>query len=306
MSSVVVAGVVSVRIACPVEEFPVPYARSRRRPGAVSVRLGSAGWTVARTLQSLGSTVEFATYVGADALGGLAAAGLREHGLYGPRTQVCAEQPRVAVLYDQHGRQASTRDTRGVGQLRYPTEVFDTALADCAVAALGTISFTRPLLAVARQRGVPVAVDLQLATDIASSPHQEWMRDTQVLACSHEELTGSATDWITQLWRRFGTPLVLVGCAGDGALLGVRATRQIWHVPASTPRGVRFVSGAGDKLFGAFLHHLAGGIDPVDAVRRAVLVAGWHVGATPDDEPGVPPELFHAYRLPDAELVRHA
>lgn len=110
----------------------------------------------------------------------------------------------------------------------------------------------------------------------------------QVLACSHEQLADTPEGWIKSVWQAFGTEIVLVGCGADGVLVGVRAGRRIWHVPAVTPRGVHYASGAGDTLLAAFVHHLVTLGDPAEAARWAVLCAGWKVGDTPDEEPGIP------------------
>jgi len=285
MSHVAVAGVVNVRFAHAVERFPVPYVSSQHRPGALSVRLSGTGWTGATTLRALGSPVTLATYVGSDALGTLATQGLRARGWYGPTTLVCAEQPRSLVLYDEAGTRAGTTDLRSVRTLRYPPEVFAAALDEQrpAVAMLNCTEFTRSLLPVAAEHGVPVATDLHRIADVAPPAKQEWMRAAAILACSHELLPHGPRAWIEAVWRRFGTPFVLVGCGADGALLGVREDEAIWHVAAAAPRGVRYQSGAGDTLLAAFVHHHVRA-DPVTAARYAVLAAGWKIGGHPDEE----------------------
>lgn len=303
MGRVVVAGVVSVRVAQPVPRFPVPFAASRKLTGRISVRLASSGWTIARTIQSLGTAVDFATYVGDDPLGAVAVRGLRATGLYGPATLTCPDQPRSVVLYDAAGRVAGARDLCDVAQLRYPIEVFDRTLP-CDLAVLTNIAFTRPLLDAASKRGVPIATDVHLATEVAHSPYPDWLRAAGIVACSHAALTGSAERWINELWQHHGTELALVGCAGDGALLGVRRTRRIWWVPGVTPRGVSYPGGAGDTLLGAFAHYLVDSGDPVAALRRAVLVSGWKVGGNADEEAGVTPDLLAGLGLPQVVRMR--
>lgn len=285
MTRVVVAGVVSVRLAHAVGSFPVPYVSAQHCTGGLSMRLAGTGWTGATTLQALGSEVIFATYVGADALGTLAVQGLRGRDWYGPATLVCDEQPRSLVLYDRDGSRAGSTDLRSLHGLRYPPEVFDSLLDEpCDVAMLNSTAFTRSLIDVAVRRGVPIATDLHRIADICYPPKQDWMRAATVMSCSHENLPYGPREWIEAVWRRFGTPITLVGCGSDGALVGVRDGRAIWHVAGSTPRGVRYTSGAGDTLLAAFVHHHQALGDPVLAARHAVLAAGWKVGGSPDDE----------------------
>ncbi len=290
MSRVVVAGVVNVRVARCVESFPIPFVASSRDPGSISIRLSGAGWTVARTLQGLGTDVTFATYVGADELGQFAARGLLRVGLYGPTTLVCASQPRAMVLFDRAGRRAGTTDLRSTPMLNYPVDTFVAAL-DAGVrvdaVVLTNIGFTRALIPVAVDRDIPIATDLHLVETIDSPHNRDWMAAAQVLACSHEQLPGTPEAWIRSVWQTYGTEIVLVGCGADGAVLGIRSAHHVWHVHAATPRGVRYTSGAGDTLLASFVHHYVTLSDPVEAARRAVFSAGWKVGASPDEEPGV-------------------
>jgi sugar/nucleoside kinase (ribokinase family) len=308
MSRVAVAGVISVCTAVAVESFPVPYEPNLRRPGGIDVRLASVGWTVARTLQSLGTDVTFATYVGSDSLGHLAMHELRAHSLYGPATLVCSAQPRTVVLYDGSGRRAGVRDLRFPPEQAYPVDVFTLALAGCEMAVLTNTGFVRGLIPVTADRGVPIATDVHLVSDTDTGPHRDWLWAAHVLACSHERLPRTPETWIRDLWRRVGTDIVLVGCGSGGAVVGLRETRAVWHVQPTTPRGVRYTSGAGDTLLSAFVHHYLDCGDPVTALRWAVLIAGWKVGGGPEDGPGVEavslPALRAAHGLPEVRRLR--
>ncbi|MFI9389189.1 carbohydrate kinase family protein [Kutzneria sp. NPDC052558] len=302
MSTVAVAGIVNLRVALPVDTFPVPYLSSRRLPGRISLRLSGVGWTAASTLRTLGSEVVFATYLGHDLAGLTAAAGLREQGLLGPATLYTEHLPRAVVLYDTTGRRAGSTDLRDTTTASYPPEVFSAALDQagrCDLALLTNINFTRPLIPVAVDRGIPIATDLHLVTDVDSAHNQDWMRVAHILACSHERLPLPPTNWIRAIWRRYGTPLVLVGAGERGALLGVRETGTIWSVEATTPRGVHYTSGAGDTLLATFTHYYARTGDPVAAVRHACLAAGWKIGGQPDEPIAITPQVLASLVLPD-------
>jgi acarbose 7IV-phosphotransferase len=284
--AITVAGVVNVRLAHAVDSFPVPLVSGQHRTNGLSVRLSGTGWTGATTLRALGAAVTFATYVGSDPLGFLATEGLRRRGWYGPATQVCAEQPRALVLYDRFGTRANTTDLRTLPTLRYPPELFGQLLDEtgCEMAMVNSTGFTRSLVEVVVERKVPLATDLHRSTDLTAAHKQDWIRAASILSCSHERLPHGPCAWIDEAWRRFSTPLVLVGCAGDGAVLGVYRDRSLWRIEPATPRGVRYTSGAGDTLLAAFVHRYHALGDPVLAARQAVLTAGWKVGAPPDEE----------------------
>ena len=289
MTRVVVAGVVSLRVARSVPSFPVPFVTSQRQPDGIHIRLASQGWTMVRVLQCLGTDVGFATYVGADLVGQTVTDGLRRCGLYGPATLVCAEQPRTMVLSDGSGRRASARDLRGVQDLRYPADVFASILnaKPTSAAILTNVDFVRPLIPVALEQRVPIVTDLQLVDDVDHSRSQDWLRAASIVSCSHENLPISPEAWVRSLWRRYGTDVVLVGCGPSGAVVGVRELGRVWRVDAITPRGVRYTSGAGDTLLATFLHHYLAQRDPVAALRWAVLAAGWKIGGGASEEPGL-------------------
>lgn len=301
MTRVIVAGVVNVRVARRCASFPVPFVSNAFEPGGISIRLSGTGWTISRTLQRLGTDVVFATYVGADELGQFVSHGLLRRGLLGATTLVCPVQPRALVLYSGDGRRANITDLRATPDLEYPTDVFAAALDSGAShsgvpwdgAVLTNIGFTRKLIPLAMDRGIPIATDLHLVDAVDSPYNRDWMCAARILACSHEALPITPEEWVGAMWRRFGTDLVLVGCGADGAVIGDRRTRATWHIRPMTPRGVRYTSGAGDTLLASFVHHYFTHGDPVTATRQAVLTAGWKVGGNPDDEPGVPSRQLH-------------
>ncbi len=306
---VLVAGVVNVRIARGVGTFRKRPASSVVDNGGISVRLSGTGWTLTRTLEQLGTDVAFATYVGTDELGNLVAQQLAQYGHLGATALRCDSQPRAMVLYDRHGRRANVTDLRSTPDLRYPAHVVQPMLdAGCEAALLTNIGFTRSLLPSVIDRGIPVITDLHLVESADCEYNRDWMRAAHVLACSHERLPTNPESWIRETWRRFGTSITLVGCGPGGVVVGDRRSRRIWRVESCAPRGVRYVSGAGDTFLASFVHHYLRLGDAVAATRNAVLAAGWKVGGHPDEDVGVPRERLARLRathgLPGATQLR--
>lgn len=169
---------------------------------------------------------------------------------------------------------------------------------------LSNINFTRPLIGVAAERAIPIITDLHVIDTAQSRHNQDWMRAAHVLSCSHERLPCSPVDWIRQLWTLYATPIVIVGQGPEGALIGLRRQRAVWHVPAVTPRPVRYTSGAGDSLPATFAHHYGLYGDPVNTLCHGVLAAGWKVGAGPEEDISdtgtALPYLLHSHGLPAA------
>lgn len=88
----------------------------------------------------------------------------------------------------------------------------------------------------------------------------------------------------------------MVGLGAEGALLAVRDDHFIGHFPARALRPIVNTIGAGDALLSAFVHTYAQTNDPYQAIKKAILFAGYKIGATgAADGFMTAPQLDHAY-----------
>lgn len=278
---IVVAGITNVQFSVPVDGFPVGYVPVRYPQGRTGVSVAGVGYNVAAALAALGEEIRLATFAGGDLLGDAVEGDLRARGLGGPWVLAGQETPRSVVLYEPGGERMIHTDLRGLPNAVYPADVFAQALDGADWAVVTNIGFARPLLAVARDAGVPVAADVQAIGYVDDDYNRDWMAAARVLFCSHERLAVSPAAWARMVWERYGTAVVVVGCGADGALLAVRETGEIRQVPAVAPRGVISTAGAGDALAAAFLHVYAATGDPGAAIEHAVVFAGYAVGTPP-------------------------
>jgi sugar/nucleoside kinase (ribokinase family) len=165
-----------------------------------------------------------------------------------------------------------------VNAVEYPLEVFRQSLRGADLAVITNARFARPLLRHARQLGVPIAVDVHLISDLEDGGNRPWLEVADVIFCSHERLPCPPAQWVRGIFDRYpGCSVAGVGCAGDGCVLGLPDGGMV-KVPAVTPRGVVSTAGAGDTLFASFLHAWLATGNPLRAIERAVLHAGWAVG----------------------------
>jgi ribokinase len=281
---IVVAGVANVEISVPVDAFPLEYRPVRYPQGQTGFRVAGVGFNLAAALATLGTPVRLATFVGTDLLGSLVEHELRARDLWGPWAVRGTDTPRALVLHAADGQRMVHTDLRDLPQARFPADVFATTLAGADWAVVTNIGFGRPLLKIARDASVPVAADVQEIASIDDEYNQDWIRAARILFCSHERLPCPAADWVRLLWSRYGTEIVVVGCGARGALLGVRDKAGIRLVPATAPRGVVSTAGSGDALAAAFLHAYTSTGDAHAAIERAVLFAGYKVGAAPGED----------------------
>ncbi|WP_433516288.1 carbohydrate kinase family protein [Nonomuraea sp. CA-143628] len=278
-SKIVVAGVSSLYMAMPVEEFPIPYA-SLRFPGWMRAEVSGAGCHIADTLRTLGDEARLCTFVGEDVAGEAINASLHARGLLGPGVVKVACSSFGVVLVAPDGRRSGHPYVAAVNAVEYPVEVFRHLVRDVDLAVLTNTAFVRPLLGHARASDVPIAVDVHLITDVDDAYNRPWLEVADIVFCSHERLAGPPEQWVASVFERYpGCAIAAVGLGGRGCLMGLRDGTLI-ETAAVAPRGVASTAGAGDALFASFLHGWLATRNPVTALKDAVLHAGWKVGDT--------------------------
>jgi sugar/nucleoside kinase (ribokinase family) len=276
-SKIVVAGVTSLYMSVPVDQFPVRYQPSRS-PGWLRAGAAGAGCHIAKILRALGDEVNLCTVIGQDPPGTLIRAELAAGGLLGPGAVEAQASSLGVVLVAPDGRRMGHPYLTMVNSVEYPADVFRQSLLGADLAILTNSRFARPLLRYACQQGVPIAVDVHLIADIEDSYNRPWLEVADVVFCSDERLPCPPAEWVRRVFERYpGCTIAGIGCADAGCVLGLRDGRLI-AVPAASPRGVVSTAGAGDTLFASFLHGWLATGNPVRAVERAVLYAGWAIG----------------------------
>jgi sugar/nucleoside kinase (ribokinase family) len=278
-SKIVVAGVASLYMAMPVDGFPVPFT-STRFPDWMRAEVAGAGCHIASTLRWLGDDVRLCTLVGQDPPGIAIREALRAQGLMGTGIQLAPESSLGVVMVGPGGLRCGNPYLSAVNMIEYPAEVFLREVRKADLAVLTNAAFVEPLLEPARRAGIPIAVDVHLIADTDDAYNQPWLEVADIIFCSHEKLSHSAEQWITDVFGRYpGCAIVAVGLGARGCLMGLRDGRTV-EIAAAAPRGVANTSGAGDALFSSFLHAWLATADPVIALGDAVLHAGWKVGDT--------------------------
>lgn len=276
-----VAGLINIETTLRVEGFPVEYAPVRYPFFAVRTTVSGVGYNVALALAALGEQVHFASLIGHDYGGESVRAALAAAGVADKLVATTLEQTAQSViLFEPGGQRAIFTDLKDIQEQPYPQELYEQGIAGCKLAVLCNINFARPLLELTRRRGIPIATDVHAIADLDDTYNRDYMAAATLLFQSHERLPCSPEQWAQQLIERYHTPVVVIGLGGEGALLAVRDDGFLGRVPAVQLRPVVNTIGAGDALFSAFVYHYAHNNDPYEALRRAVLFAGYKVGGT--------------------------
>lgn len=280
MATILVSGLINIETTVAIDGFPIVYEPVRYPFFGVRSTVSGVGYNLARALTILGHEVRLLAMIGRDDDGGRVRRSLAADGISGEFVIDRLEQtPQAAILYDPSGRRMINTDLKDIQETAYPPELFARAIVGCDLAALTTINFSRPFLAEARGRGVPVASDVHAITDLDDPYNADFMRAADILFQSHERLPCSPNEWVKRVQSHYGNGVVVVGMGADGALLGVNTDQELQHVPAVATRPIVSTIGAGDALFSAFIDGTLRGLKPRDSLRRAVVFASYKIGA---------------------------
>lgn len=280
MAKLTVVGNLNLETTVRVAAFPLPYRPTTFAPFGISSAVSAVGYNLARALTTLGDTVTLASLIGADTTASLVRAALVADGIDDAFVLgAAAATPQSLVLYDSSGARAVHTDLKDVLELVYPPERFTAALAGSELAVLTNIAYNKPLIGVARERGVPIATDLHTLTDLGDTYNAPFLQSAAILFLSGELLTMSPASWTEQVLVASSAEVVVIGLGAQGAYLAVRSSGLRLQLPAVVTRPVVQTGGAGDALFAAFLHGYLATHDPAKALRAATVFASYKIGA---------------------------
>ena len=279
MSAILVSGLVNLETTLQVAGFPVTYTPVRYPFFGVDSGVSGVGYNVAKALTTLGDEVRLLSIIGRNEVGllvreSLKAAGIAEDFLVDQMERT----PHSVILYDRTGRRQINVDLKDVQEQVYPEALAGKALDECSVAVLCNVSFSRPLLARAREGNKLIATDVHAISDLDDAYNRDFMAHADVLFMSDELLPCSPEEWARAALARYGPDVLVIGMGAEGALLAVKSDRTLKRVKAVRIREVVSTVGAGDALFSAFVHLYSRSGDAREAIEKAAVFASYKIG----------------------------
>jgi acarbose 7IV-phosphotransferase len=280
MPNILVSGLINIETTLRVERFPIPYSPVIYPFFGVNSAVSGVGYNIARALTTLGDEVRLLSMIGKDPLAELVRLALDRDGISPENVlPVLRQTAQSVILYDGEGRRQINVDLKDVQDTTYPEIRFKQAAAASDLLVLCNINFSRPFLDAARRSGKRVASDVHAISSLDDPYNMDFMRAAHILFMSHEWLPARPEDWARQVWKRYGTEILVIGLGSDGLLLAVRADNFIERLPAVRTLPVLNTVGAGDALFSSFLHVYSHTNDPYLAARKAQVFASYKIGA---------------------------
>lgn len=268
MSRILISGLVNTETTVRVREFPIPYYPVDYPFFGVRTHVSGVGYNLALALSTLGDEAKLlsmtardfgAEYIGSE----LKKAGIATEGIL----PLLRETPSSAVLYDGTGRRQIHCDLKDMQETAYPFPEDVCRGADLVVAT--NTNFSRPLLRLAREAGVPIATDVHVLGDIHDDYNRDFMASADILFLSDEGIGEDFGGFLWALKESYGPKIIVLGRGHKGAAIYLREQNDIFTLPAVNLGPVVNTVGAGDALFSAFVHFYARGASPMDALNAA-------------------------------------
>ena len=279
MAKLLVSGLINIETTLRIDSFPLSYNAVNYPFHGIETTVSGVGYNISKALTTLGDSVTMLSIIGRDQLGDMV---LNTFSVDGIDTTCIMRQidttAQSVIIYDKTGQRQIHVDLKNLQETPYPLVAFERAVADCEVAALCNINFSRPLLKAAKDSGKLIASDVHEITDIDDTYNRDFMAMADILFMSGTSLPIPPRDWIRELQKRFDNHIIVVSSGGDGALLAERDTHDIIHFPAVQTRQIVNTIGAGDALFSSFLHFYISDWNATAALENAMIFASYKIG----------------------------
>ena len=276
MNKILVSGLVNVETSLRVDCFPIDYSPIEYPFFGVDTCVSGVGYNIAKAIKTLGGEVDLLTLVGDDLLGEMIKKTLSENNINYSIPYILEQTPTSVVLVDREGRRKIYCDLKDIQE----KEPLDINLDDYSLVALTNINFNRHLLSLAHEKGITVASDVHVLSNIDDEYNKDFMKNANILFLSNEAIIGREEEFVKALYERYHNDIIVAGCGESGALLYEGRNDRFYHQNAVAPKGIVSTVGAGDALFSAFIYFYKKGENIEKCLQKAVLFAGLKISAT--------------------------
>ena len=226
----------------------------------------------------MGDTVSVISFLGNDVEADIVLAQLKNDHIQSRIIRSLKKTPASVILYDSQGKRQIYCDLKNIQEQSVNPCDVEGELENCDIAVLCNINFNRKLLKAAKNKGITIATDVHVLSDINDDYNRDFMENADILFLSDEGLPCDAADFIRQLYNRYHNEIIVIGMGSKGAMLFDSKTDEISVIPAYSAAKVVNTVGAGDSLFSSFLHFYTKYSDAKEALKRVVIFAGIKIG----------------------------
>lgn len=279
MHRFLVAGIVQRETIVKVDRIPVDYQIVTSKPDTIDISIGGDAYNISLALSFMGDQVDFLSMVG-------------EHDSpelinpYGAEVRLCSDYilPRLAgtptqvVLCSDDWMQQIFEDTKNIRDVSYDVTLFEERLGSAEVVVLSNANFCRPLVRLAKEADLPIAVNLRKYSEDTVQYNREFLMAADILYLSDDMLDQDPYDFLKEIIDTYAPRIAILGMGAKGVLLYSKDDNILAPFKSVKTNQVVNTVGAGNALFACFLHYYYQTGSAISAIKNALLFASYKIG----------------------------
>lgn len=277
MSKILISGLINTETTVKVKGFPIQYFPIDYPFFGVNTKVSGVAYNLAKALNTLGDDISLISMIGNDFAAEYI---LKEMNEIKVDTQLVnkklKETPSSVVLFAPDGRRQIYCDLKDVQESTYDfnKEMYE----NCDIVIACNTNFNRDLLKLAKNDGKIIATDVHVLSNINDEYNKDFMENANILFLSDENIKGDYKEFVKSIEETYGNDIIVLGRGSKGALMYVKAENKFYELPAVKVGDVVNTVGAGDALFSSFIHYIAKGLSPLEALNHAQVFASYKIG----------------------------
>ena len=278
MNKILVCGLTNIETTLKIDNFPIEYSPVEYNFYGVNSSISGVGYNVAKALKTLGNDPYFCSIIGKDIYKDIILTDLKNNNINTDFVLPLLEKTvQSGILYNDNKRKIIL-DLKDIQEIKYPIELTEKIISKIDIGIICNINFSRDFLKILKDNKKIIATDVHVLNSIDDNYNNDYMRYSDILFLSNENIHGKEKDFIEQLVQKFNHEIIVVTMGANGLLIYTKETAEIKRFPAIKTREVVNTIGAGDALFSCFIHFYHKTKDPYYAIELAAIFASYKIG----------------------------
>ena len=185
LMNILVSGLINIETSLNVDVFPINYNPIEYPFFGVSSTVSGVGYNVSKALKTLGAEVTLLSVIGSDTNGDIIKKTLEDNDINSILFNNIDETPQSVVLVDKNGRRKIYCDLKNIQDIKPLTEV---ELEQYSLLILTNINFNRELLKIGHEKGMEIATDVHVLSDVNDEYNSVFMKYADILFLSNEAI----------------------------------------------------------------------------------------------------------------------
>ena len=278
MKEILVCGLTNIETTVSVDKFPIEYSPVDYKFFGVNSSISGVGYNIVKALKTLGDVPIFFSIIGNDMYKDIILDDLKKDKINPDYVLPLLEKTvQSGILYNENKRKIIL-DLKNIQETKYPIDKLEKVINQIDVAVICNINFSRDFLKVLKDSGKIIATDVHVLNDINDVYNNDYIKYSDILFLSNENIIGNENDMIVQLSEKYNHEVIVITMGENGLLIYVREKREVKRFNAVKTREVVNTIGAGDALFSCFIHFYNKTRDPYYSIQLAALFASYKIG----------------------------